>query len=311
MSNFEQSLEDRSEEEQAHRHAVLAFTGLGERIRSFYNRGKKDKDKAPSEETLGARALFNTIEGEIIPRLMLTHNATVEIKRSAAADPTLLSSQDHERFLKAVMQESAAGANTIAESLIARGVSKERILLELLASAARRLGELWEEDLCDFTDVTIGTCRLHEIIRKNSGLRGFLDGEASAGGASILLSTACGDQHILGVIMVAEFFRAAGWRVWTEPGASCDELSNLLRDEHFDMLAMSVACDVFADDIAYDIKRLRASSSNKDLKVVVGGQLLARNPQLATKIGADGVANDPEAAPEMCRELLAAHNVHC
>ncbi|MEL7489180.1 MAG: cobalamin B12-binding domain-containing protein [Pseudomonadota bacterium] len=311
MSNFEQGLEDRSDEDQAQQHAISAFAGLGEKLRSFYNRGKRDRVENRSEATLGARALFNTIEGEIIPRLMLTHHATVEIECGGAADPALLSSQDHERFLQAVMNDSAAAANAIAETYIARGVSNERILLDLLASAARRLGELWEEDLCDFTDVTIGTCRLHEIIRKNSGLSGFLDGDASADGPSILFSTACGDQHILGVIMVAEFFRAAGWRVWTEPGASCDELVKMLQGRHFDMLAVSVACDVFADDAAGDIKRLRSSSSNKDIKVVVGGQLLIRNPGLAKNIGADCVVNDPVAAPGMCRELLAAKNLHC
>ena len=44
----------------------------------------------------------------------------------------------------------------------------ELLFLRLLAPAARRLGELWEGDLCTFTDVTIGLSHLQQVLRELS-----------------------------------------------------------------------------------------------------------------------------------------------
>ena len=84
-------------------------------------------------------------------------------------------------------------------NLIESGVPREEIFLDLLANAARHFGELWESDEWDFSDVTIGLCRIHELLRKHSVLHNpesFWHG--GEGQHRILLATACGDQHILG-----------------------------------------------------------------------------------------------------------------
>ncbi|MEO1241917.1 MAG: cobalamin B12-binding domain-containing protein [Pseudomonadota bacterium] len=290
--------------------AISAFLDLGERLKSFYNRGKQQSSIPDSQTTVGASALFNTIEGEIIPRLMLAHKGAYQADDEA---PSILSEQDHERFLQAVMEESAAAARLCVDEFLERGVSKDVLFLDLLANAARRLGEMWEADLCDFTQVTIGLCRLHEILRKNSSFQDYEFGQSTAenGGSRILLATACGDQHVFGVVMVAEFFRNAGWLVCSEPGASCEELAEILKTEHFDILGLSVACSKYEQQLTDEIQILRAASSNRDLKILVGGRLFAESPDLVSKIGADAVANDAQAAPVIGDKMLAATGIHC
>jgi hypothetical protein len=46
-------------------------------------------------------------------------------------------------------------ALAILRSLAERGATAHELCLDLLAPAARRLGEMWNTDCCDFTDVTI------------------------------------------------------------------------------------------------------------------------------------------------------------
>lgn len=315
MEELNQDLKNRSDENQARENAVAAFLGLGEKLLSFYQRGKASEASAISQNALGASALFSTIEGEIIPRLMLAHDVKPLDKPIDAVrreeDPTVLSAGDHEHFLQVLRQDSAIAAGLYVETLLKRGVSQDVVFLDLLGTAARRLGELWEQDICDFSDVTIGLCRLHEILRKNSKLYHSPYSPGGAPGKRVLLATACGDQHVFGVVMVAEFFRQAGWRVSSEPGASCDQLAKILKTQHFDVLCLSAACSAFADDIGDEISRLRASTTNKDLKILVGGRLFSEQPDLVASVGADAMAEDAKGAPEIGRKLLAAAGLHC
>lgn len=285
--------------------AVSAFLYLGEKLRSFYQRERRkpaERSELPPE---GADTLIRAIEGEIIPRLLLAHEARPEL---AGPDPTFdpsITPEEKERFLGVLMSDSAASTRRFCDMLLERGVTHETLFLDLLADCARRLGELWEDDRISFTEVTIGLCRLHQVLREQSA-PGPTD-TAVAGGApgpGILLATACGDQHVFGVVMVAEFFRRASWRVWSEPGASRSEIEALLADQHFDLLGLSAACSTLADAVAEDIDAFRRASRNRDLKVLVGGRLFVDEPELTSAVGADGAAFDAKAAPAAGNALL-------
>ncbi|MEM9617884.1 MAG: cobalamin B12-binding domain-containing protein [Pseudomonadota bacterium] len=313
MGELGQETQNRSEENHARDRAIMAFINLGERLKSFYNRENSPRSDFKADESIGAGALFNTIEGEIIPRLMLAHGPKKAVDVGTLSPSGALSQEDHEYFLESVMQESASAAHAFVNELLQRGIPREVLFLELLAAAARSLGEMWDQDLCDFTEVTIGLCRLHEILRKN-GVHydvGEFSGKPAGDSPRVILATACGDQHVFGVVMVAEFFRLSGWRVSSEPGASCEQLAEIMKSDSFDVLGLSAACSAFADDIAEEIKILRAASLNQDIKIIVGGRLFSDAPELVERVGADGVAGDAKSAPAIGKELLAANGVHC
>ncbi|MEO1135345.1 MAG: cobalamin B12-binding domain-containing protein [Pseudomonadota bacterium] len=322
MGQLSQETQERSNENQARDKAIMAFLNLGERLKSFYNREtvpRQNKSENPfeTENSMGASALFNTIEGEIIPRLMLAHKqneAFADTAEYVQADSGIgLSKKEHEAFLQCIMQDSASAAHDFVNGLLQRGIPRETLFLELLATAARRLGELWEEDVCDFTEVTIGLCRLHEILRKNSILynEGTYGKRPADDESRILLATACGDQHVFGVVMVAEFFRLAGWRVWSEPGSSREELAEILKSGDFDVLGLSVMCSTPVERIAGEISALRAASRNKSIQIIVGGRLFSEAPELVEQVGADAVASDAKSAPAIGEELLAAARSGC
>jgi len=279
--------------------AVSAFVYLGEQLRARGRERTEADDRAMPAES--AQVLLNMIEGEIIPRLLLAHRAATGPE--PAVRPGLeLDAGLRERFLATVMRETASAVRAFVDELLQRGVTQELVFLDLLPGAARRLGELWEEDLCDFSDVTIGLCRLHEVVREHSVVH---EGHSPAVSAPrVLLATACADQHVLGVVLVAEFFRRAGWRVWSEPGAFRLQLAAMLAERSFDVIGLSAARSLTADEVAGEIESLRKASSNRALRVLVGGRLFVDSPELVEKVGADGSAPDARSAPGHALQLL-------
>ena len=115
--------------------------------------------------------------------------------------------------------------------------------MHLFAAAARRLGEMWEGDECDFTQVTIAVCRMHQLIHS------FSDGQVEKlyshqqYSHNILLIPAQGEQHTFGLLMVGEFFRHAGWNVYNGSADSQQELSGILARQAFDAVGISISAD--------------------------------------------------------------------
>jgi len=291
--------------------ALDTFLYLGERLSGAQERAEAASDETEAVSEEGVQALFRAIEGEVIPRLLLAHKARDEASAAPARGEPRVTDRDRSEFMGMLLGASAAATQQQIEALLRRGVTRERVFMDLLAFAARELGALWEEDRCSFTEVTIGLCRLHQVLHENSLIGDRVDPAAGGTGPRILLATACADQHVFGVVMVAEFFRRARWRVWSEPGASRSELAAMLGRESFDVLGLSAACSAIADEIGSEIETLRKASTNTELKVLVGGRLFAEDPELVVRVGADGAAFDARSAPAAGDALLAREFASC
>lgn len=118
----------------------------------------------PADDWMGD--LARTIEAEIIPRLMLAHGGADPSAAQVTCEMRAPSSPEVVEFANLVLAQDARVARTWVEAVRARGASPETIFLELLAPAARRLGELWEADLCDFTQVTLGLWRIQQVVHE-------------------------------------------------------------------------------------------------------------------------------------------------
>jgi len=290
--------------------AISALVFLGGKIRSLYARGTDGTDAATGLPAEAADTLLRAIEGEIVPRLMLLHDDDVRAAEPPVpARPVALDDADHARFLDHVMRDSATSTRDFVDALLRRGVPRDVVFLELLGGAARRLGELWEEDRADFAEVTIGLCRLHEVLREKSVLHDTAHGHAAMDGPSILLATACADQHVFGVVMVAEFFRQDAWRVWSEPGATTGQIAASLARDRFDVVGLSATKDVDPDAMGSEIATYRKASRNTALRVLVGGRLFLETPELVADVGADALAEDARGAPSAARSLLSGREV--
>ena len=173
-----------------------------------------------------------------------------------------------------------------------RGIAAEAIYLDLLTPAARRLGQFWVDDICDFTQVTVGLWKLQNAMRtlEPAFLAGTRPARQAVGRA--LLVPLPGEQHTFGLSMVQGFFRRAGWSVWSGPVASREALAAMVRSESVDVLGFSLACDERLDLVRTEIAAVRAASRNPGIAVMVGGPPFVADPALAAAVGADGTAID-------------------
>ncbi|MBQ0960522.1 cobalamin B12-binding domain-containing protein [Ideonella sp. 4Y11] len=251
-------------------------------------------------------ALLDTVEHQIIPRLMLLHRQHDALMSSTLPGSGMtLDGHEVERFTEHVLQ-GYEQAMQHALYLLDHGVPAPTLCLELLAPAARRLGDLWSADQCDFTQVTIGLGRLQGLLRSIAE-RLPASPQAARPTRSALFAPAPGEQHTLGLSMVRDFFRASGWDVCAdEPKAEAGLLS-LVRSHSFDVIGFSIGSDRQADSLKALIARLR-QEARYPLIVLLGGPLVLSRPELAQALGADAGATDARQALFVADALMTARD---
>lgn len=254
------------------------------------------------------RELSVVIEGEIIPRLLLAHpgRSARSSQRHGTHDhtPPVISEDLVDEFSRLVMEHDASTACTFADGLSRSGFDLETIFVQLLAPTARRLGQLWEEDQADFTEVTVGLWRLQHVLRE-LGMAFEAQGIMSGGiQKRILIAPIPGEQHTFGMMMVAEFFRREGWEVLCDPTLGMVDLARLVSSERLDVLALSVCCETLLENVTRVISGLRAASCNPEMRILIGGRIFAEQPALAREVGADATAADAASAVKCAEQFL-------
>ena len=263
------------------------------------------------EEAQADQDLVSIIETEILPRLMLVHKQHDAEEKDPAPYEVQNMSKTVNQLVQILLYGSADAARLYVSDLKQKGVSQTDLLLNVFTPAARQAGEMWTADTCSFTEVTISLCRLHDLLRRE-GLSSVSESHyAFKGKPSILLATACGDQHIFGLLMVAEFFWRDKWQVTCEPGTGIDELLRIVKTQFFHVIGLSAAWSMDPMEIASEIKRLRAASANPDVKIMIGGNLLTQDISIAERVGADAASTNAGDAPAAARVLLAAEAIGC
>ena len=254
--------------------------------------------RAPSASNA---AISTLIEGEIIPQLLVAHRLRPE--RESCPGGCTISAHDLATFAPLPLVLQADELLTHVEALLDRGVGVDAIFVDLLAPTARRLGVLWEEDSCDFLDVTIGLWRLQEVMREiawgSSQITGPMSGPRRA-----LFAPMPGEQHSFGATMVHEVFGRAGWDsevlICPEPR----EIVAKVARRSYDVIGLTISCDASIVPLGDLIKAIRSVSMCPEIQIVVGGHAVNVNPSLAGEVGADGTAPDAPGALALANCLV-------
>jgi MerR family transcriptional regulator, light-induced transcriptional regulator len=264
-------------------------------------------ERGPTKRIRSSReglSLAQVIESEVVPRLVLAGRAAACEAETPGRDAVAPGPEDVVALVGLVIADDAAASHAYVESLRTRGIPLERLYLDLFAVVARRLGQLWMEDLCSFADVTVGLVRLQGLVREYSPA--FMPSvEGRDPRRSALLIPVPGEQHTFGLAMVAEFFLRAGWEVHSDPMISFEELSSTVRNRWFAVAGISVGNDDRLDGVAALIRLVRRDPRNPGIGVMVGGRVFAEKPELAGLVGADATATDGRQAALQAETLLA------
>jgi methanogenic corrinoid protein MtbC1 len=196
-------------------------------------------------------------------------------------------------FVSLALDVTTARCETFARR-VAHKHGAQELAKRLLAPAAGLLGDYWRRDICNFLVMTAAMERIERIFRgviaENPplGRRGH--------GRSILLSPVPGEQHGFGLAVVEDAFRRAGWHV---DRCSFDEegrLVTLASQRHYDAIGLSIGGEAMMGRLGRVVEDLRRLSNNRDVRIGLGGPLVALRPELTSHIDSDFSATDAALA---------------
>ncbi len=249
----------------------------------------------------GANPIADLIENAVVPRVVEAHRG----------DESHAEARD--RWHDEAVSFAAMAIDADAEELLARldtmlsgGIEIEAILIDILAPAARRLGIMWEQDDCDFVDVTMGLWRLQQVVRELSARVPARQGKPEDGYRAVF-SAMPGEQHNFGTVIVEDIFRRAGWSTELLLDGQQGALLNAVASERFDLVGLTVSLDVHTERLPSLILAIRSVSRNPRLCILLGGPALIADPQIALRVGADGTAADAQQAVALADQLVTAN----
>ncbi len=247
---------------------------------------------APASRPHRARPAPGLVSGLVFPPVAPVAHSGSEAQAGLVSD-----------FVVLLLAPDEDPSTRYIERLLDRGMSPQAIFEDCFGPAARVLGSMWEADDCTFYEVTVGTGRIQRLVRELS--HRFNAEQAFPGSAGrILLSCAPGEQHSLGVAILAEFFVRDGWDVHFTTAVGSEGLLDKVRESEYNLLGLSVSGSERVSSLRREIQLARQVSRNRDIRVLVGGQIINSDPTWVRRLGADGHAVDSASAIREARRLM-------
>ena len=177
----------------------------------------------------------------------------------------------------------------------------EVVYLSYVAGAARRLGQLWDEDQISFMDVTLGCGKLYRIIR---GLRHVIAPSITKDRDEYpaMFALVPGETHTLGIEIATDIFRREGWDVDMLVGLDHDHLIEQSDRRTYRAIVLVANSDSMIKPLTRLVLALRISHPMSH--IVVAGNILNHYPNISSLVGSDAVIRDIETAVAKLRDVL-------
>ena len=177
----------------------------------------------------------------------------------------------------------------------------EVVYLSYVAGAARRLGQLWDEDQISFMDVTLGCGKLYRIIR---GLRHVIAPSIikDRDEYPAMFALVPGETHTLGIEIATDIFRREGWDVDMLVGLDHDHLIEQSDRRTYRAIVLVANSDSMIEPLTRLVLALRISHPMSH--IVVAGNILNHYPNISSLVGSDAVIRDIETAVAKLRDVL-------
>ena len=207
----------------------------------------------------------------------------------------------------ALVSRDPDAARRIVFHARAQGAGHESLCRDHIATAARRLGVMWEDDDVTFSDMAIAAGRILSILRE---LREMAPPFEPRGGRCALIATVPGELHSIGATMAADMLRNKGWDVDLRMGQSETDLARTLRGGGYPIVGLSASTPERIRALARAVVELRLVAPG--VLIFVGGGLAELDPNIAVRVGADAAAGGAEpslAAMEKLHLQLVSRQV--
>ena len=268
---------------------------------------------------------MSTLASEIIPDLVREHGGLGVGDQGAAHSSKLVSTCNHPCVDKLTEQEILAFAESCcsaclelsskdlvlyAKDLFSKGLDIETLYLDIIPPSIRRLHDLWEQDLISFLEVTTSTWNIKRLIFALSPefiTPNELIISPGSNRFQALVTCAEGAQHNLGPLIVSQYLQRKGWSVL--PGFDHQEkaILELVENNWVDLICVSISLSSQVPNLKNWIAKVKARSQNSGIQFLLGGPLIALQPDLIDVLGADLICKNVRDVHTLGMKLVSVH----
>lgn len=171
-------------------------------------------------------------------------------------------------YLEALRAADASGAYRIATEALGQGMTRPELYQRVIAPAMHRIGELWERGALTVADEHLATALTNRIL---AALRPPPGEAAAPRRGRALLAAVEGEQHALGLRMVADLLEDAGYdAIYLGADVPIGALLQAVESLSPDLVAVTATMATLVsrlEAVAAELRRVYP-----DLGVLVGGQ---------------------------------------
>jgi MerR family transcriptional regulator, light-induced transcriptional regulator len=109
-------------------------------------------------------ALIGTLEGEIVPRLLMVCRSVAPAKSASCGGADVMDAGDVQELARLLLAHGPKVASEFVEVMRQRGIAYDRICVDLLVPAAHRLAEHWERRDLSYPELKVGLDALQSVV---------------------------------------------------------------------------------------------------------------------------------------------------
>ncbi|MGM0589003.1 MAG: cobalamin B12-binding domain-containing protein [Bacteroidota bacterium] len=191
------------------------------------------------------------------------------------------------QLLKHLLKLDRGYSLELLQQIQDKGYELNVIFEEILIPVLNRIGELWEYHKISVTQEHFASASIRDAISMLSAPQD----EPSNPNLTVAISAVEGEEHELGLSMLAAGCKSNGWKT-INMGANtpCKDLLNALAYMKPDVLALSVSLTEYVPRLEQLIKSIHYRSDITNPRIIVGGLPFNISTNLSSKIGADYTA---------------------
>lgn len=201
----------------------------------------------------------------------------------------------------ALLRGDQRAAQAIMQRRMAAGHSLIEVEMHLIQPALYRIGEQWQAN-----QVSVAQEHLASAIVQSLMTWGLVQSPPpEPNGKRILLACVEGNNHAMGLRMVADAFLLSGWEIqYLGANVPTPALVQQVRDWQPDLVGLSVSFPQQLKGVKEAIALMTAQIGAQRPPVIVGGLAINRFRQLTGVLGADASGLDAEAAVATATHLV-------
>ncbi|MBK3777723.1 cobalamin B12-binding domain protein [Azospirillum brasilense] len=203
-------------------------------------------------------------------------------------------------YLDALLSGDRRRAALLVTDAVAGGATVPDLYLHVFQPTLREIGRLWQTRAITVAHEHFATAATQTIM----GQLYPAIFAAERRGLSMVATCVSGEQHEIGIRMVADFFEMAGWDShYLGANAPVDSVVRSVRERGARVLAVSATITAHVGRVAALISAVRAESGEPP-HVLVGGYPFNLVPDLWRTVGADAFAPGAEEAVAIAEGLI-------